>query len=80
MKIIKEETIFELISTFTDTTGKTHRIALQHLIADHVADEIFYEIDRLSKDESFLLKAKKQQGVNTQWHKKKKYWKILFNG
>ena len=41
MKIIKEETIFELISTFTDTTGKTHEIALQHLIADHVADESF---------------------------------------
>ena len=58
MELVKPQTKFKLISTFTDTTGRTYEIDLQQIISDHLADEIFHELDELSEDESFLLTLK----------------------
>ena len=58
MELIKEETTFKLLGTFKDTTGTYHEIDLQQIITDHLADEIFHELDGLIDNESFLLTLK----------------------
>ena len=64
MEIVKQETTFKLITTVTDTKGKTHTVDISDFIPDHLADDIFHEIDLLSDDESFLITVQEELNTN----------------
>ena len=64
MEIVKQETTFKLTTTVVDTTGKSHTVDMSDFIPDHLANDIFHEIDLLSDDESFLITVQEELNTN----------------